>query len=281
MDFGSLIWWIFLLSAFQPVVQQRVLLARRLRALHQLERSRGTRAITLIHRQESFSFFGLSFARFIDIDDAEAVLRAIELTGPKVPIDLVLHTPGGLVLAAEQISRALSRHQAKVTVMVPHYAMSGGTLIALAADEIVLALSAVLGPVDPQLGQQPAASILAAVALKDVNKVDDETLILADVSRKAIDQVREAATVLLTSRGMDAGEADKLAALLSEGHWTHDHPITAEAAAGLGLRVSTAIPTEVRDLIRLYPQPRGRHPAVEFFPVPYRTPAKPTEPAAS
>ncbi len=254
MDFGSLIWWIFLLSAFQPVVQQRVLLARRLRALHQLERSRGTRAITLIHRQESFSFFGLSFARFIDIDDAEAVLRAIELTGPKVPIDLVLHTPGGLVLAAEQISRALSRHQAK---------------------------SAVLGPVDPQLGQQPAASILAAVALKDVNKVDDETLILADVSRKAIDQVREAATVLLTSRGMDAGEADKLAALLSEGHWTHDHPITAEAAAGLGLRVSTAIPTEVRDLIRLYPQPRGRHPAVEFFPVPYRTPAKPTEPAAS
>ncbi len=242
MDFGSLIWWIFLLSAFQPVVQQRVLLARRLRALHQLERSRGTRAITLIHRQESFSFFGLSFARFIDIDDAEAVLRAIELTGPKVPIDLVLHTPGGLVLAAE---------------------------------------SAVLGPVDPQLGQQPAASILAAVALKDVNKVDDETLILADVSRKAIDQVREAATVLLTSRGMDAGEADKLAALLSEGHWTHDHPITAEAAAGLGLRVSTAIPTEVRDLIRLYPQPRGRHPAVEFFPVPYRTPAKPTEPAAS
>src|SRR6266542_2465038 len=161
----------------------------------------------------------------------------------------------------------LSRHQAKVTVMVPHYAMSGGTLIALAADEIVLALSAVLGPVDPQLGQQPAASILAAVALKDVNKAND--------------QVREAATVLLTSRGMDAGEADKLAALLSEGHWTHDHPITAEAAAGLGLRVSTAIPTEVRDLIRLYPQPRGRHPAVEFFPVPYRTPAKPTEPAAS
>jgi ClpP class serine protease len=94
MDFNSVIWLIFLLSAFQPLVQQRALLARRVRALRQLERSRGTRAITLIHRQESFSFFGLSFARYIDVDDAEAVLRAIELTAPAVPVDLVLHTPG-------------------------------------------------------------------------------------------------------------------------------------------------------------------------------------------
>lgn len=62
------------------------------------------------------------------------MLRAIELTDPSVPIDLIIHTPGGLVLAAEQIARALSRHPSQVTVMVPHYAMSGGTLIALAAD---------------------------------------------------------------------------------------------------------------------------------------------------
>jgi ClpP class serine protease len=156
--------------------------------------------------------------------------------------------------------------------------MSGGTLIALAADEIVLAPSAVLGPIDPQLGQHPAASILAAVDRKDVNKVDDETLIMADVARKAISQVREAATVLLTRRGMDSEEADKLAGLLSEGTWTHDHPITAEAAMSLGLRVSTEIPQQVRDLIRLYPQPRGRRPAVEYIPLPYRAPARSTEP---
>ena len=88
-----------------------------------------------------------------------AVLRAIKLTDDDVPIDLILHTPGGLVLAAEQIAHALKNHPAKVTVMVPHYAMSGGTLISLAADEIVLDDNAVLGPVDPQLGQQPAASV--------------------------------------------------------------------------------------------------------------------------
>jgi len=66
-----------------------------------------------------------------------------------------------LVLAASQIAHALSRHQAPVRVLVPHYAMSGGTLIALSADEIIMDPNAVLGPVDPQLSEYPAASVLA------------------------------------------------------------------------------------------------------------------------
>ena len=55
--------------------------------------------------------------------------------------------------------------------------MSGGTLIALAADEIVMSEYAVLGPVDPQLGEYPAASILKAVAKKPVAETEDKTLI--------------------------------------------------------------------------------------------------------
>lgn len=98
------------------------------------------------------SFLGIPIVRYIDIEDSEQVLRAIRMTAPEMPIDLVLHTPGGLVLAAEQIACALKRHPGKVTVFVPHYAMSGGSLIAMAADEIVLDPNAVLGPIDPQLG---------------------------------------------------------------------------------------------------------------------------------
>ena len=101
------------------------------------------------------SLLGFPIVRYIDINDSEQVLRAIHMTDPDVPIDLILHTPGGLVLAALQIARAIDRHKAKVTVFVPHYAMSGGTLIALAADEIVMCEHAVLGPVDPQLGRVP------------------------------------------------------------------------------------------------------------------------------
>ena len=72
------------------------------------------------------------------------------------------------MLAALQIARAIHKHQGKVTAFVPHYAMSGGTLVALAADEIVMSAYAMLGPVDPQLGEYPAASILKAVAKKPV-----------------------------------------------------------------------------------------------------------------
>jgi ClpP class serine protease len=270
LDLGGIVWLIFLLSTIQPLLQQRMLLARRIGAIHRLERERKSRVITLIHRQEAFSFFGLPFARYIDVEDSEDIIRAIELTDPNVPIDLILHTPGGLVLAAEQIARALQAHKAPVTVMVPHHAMSGGTMIALSADQILMAPSAVLGPVDPQIGQQPAASIIAAVERKtDINKVDDQTLILADVSRKARDQVRAFVFEILVGNGMDEDQADKLAGTLSEGRWTHDFPISAQAATELGLKVSTDLPKDAREIMSLYPQPRGRRPSVEYIPQPY------------
>jgi ClpP class serine protease len=265
----DLLWLFFIISSLQPLFQQRVLASRRLHTLRTLEKRRGGRAITLIHRREQFSFLGIPFGGFIDIDDSEAVIRAIEMTSKQVPIQLVLHTPGGLVLAAEQIASALVAHPAKITVYVPHYAMSGGTLIALAADTIVLAPSAVLGPIDPQLGEYPAASILHAIAQKDPNEIDDKTLILADLSRKAQIQVRDFAAGLLR-RQLPAEQADELAQTLSEGRWTHDFPITVELARTLGLTVSADLPNEVRELMGLYPQPRGRRPSVEYIPVPYR-----------
>jgi ClpP class serine protease len=155
--------------------------------LRRLEQQRDSRVITLIHRQETVSLLGLPFGRYIDIDDSEQLLRAIRMTPPEMPIDLLLHTPGGLVLASDQIAHALKRHDGKVTVIVPHYAMSGGTLVALAADEILMDPDAVLGPVDPQLGSLPrgswpAASILKALEQDNPNR-DDETLILGDVAR--------------------------------------------------------------------------------------------------
>ena len=268
----EIIWLIFLLSSLQPILQQRYLLIQRIRAIRSLEEKRNTRVITLIHRQEGLALFGIPFARYIDIDDSEQVLRAIELTDPDLGLDVVIHTPGGLVLAAEQIAYALKQHPSKVTVFVPHYAMSGGTLIALAADEIVMAPSAVLGPVDPQLGQTPARSVINAVEAKsDINKVDDQTLILADVSRKALAQVRDFVYNLLEDR-LGAEKAAEVADTLSQGKWTHDYPILAPEAKALGLPVSTDMPDEVRSLMRLYPQPRNRRPSVEYIPLPYEAP---------
>lgn len=266
-------WIFFMLSALQPVIRKHLLESSRQRLIAKMERERESRVILLVHRQETMSFLGFPVFRFIDINDAEEVLRAIEMTDPDVPLDLVLHTPGGLVLASLQIARAIREHKGKVTVHVPHYAMSGGTLIALAADEIVMSPYAVLGPVDPQLGQQPAASVLKVVEKKPIADIDDQTLILADQAEKAIRQVREAVVELLSPR-LDGKKSEDLADLLSKGTWTHDHPITCTAARDLGLAVTTAIPTDIIKLMSLYPQPVKQSSSVEYLPSRKRSGAK-------
>src|ERR1700726_1021381 len=267
MSFGDLIWLFFIFSAIQPMLQQKMLEAMRVRKISQLERERKSRVILLVHRQETMRFLGFPVARYIDINDSEEVLRAIQMTDADVPLDLVLHTPGGLVLAALQIARAVREHKARVTVFVPHYAMSGGTLIALAADEIVMCEHSVLGPIDPQLGESPAASLIKVVEQKPIAKIDDKTLIMADVGRKAITQVKQAASELL-SRHLPAEQATALAEKLSAGIWTHDYPIWASTGKSLGLPVSTKMPNDVLQLLTLYPQPvRMQGGGVEYLPV--------------
>jgi ClpP class serine protease len=255
------------------MLRQRMLEAMRVRKISQLERDRKSRVILLVHRQETMRLLGFPIARYIDINDSEDVLRAIQMTDPDVPLDLVLHTPGGLVLAALQIAKAVREHKAKVTVFVPHYAMSGGTLIALAADEIVMCQHSVLGPIDPQLGESPAASLVKVIGEKPVAKIDDRTLILADVGRKAIAQVKQAATELLTRR-LPAEQASALAEKLTTGTWTHDYPIWASTAKSLGLTVSTDMPNDVMQLLSLYPQPVRMQGGggVEYLPVERRSP---------
>jgi ClpP class serine protease len=274
--FFQLFWLLLIISAMQPWIQQKMLTEMRLRVMQRLERKRKSRVIALIHRQETMSFLGFPIMRFINIDDSEEVLRAIRMTPPDMPIDFIIHTPGGLVLAAEQIARALNKHPAKVTVFIPHYAMSGGTLIALAADEIVMDENAVLGPLDPQIGNCPAVSLLKLLERKDINHIDDQTLIMADIAEKAINQVRRTIIDLLKDN-MPLEKAESIAVALTEGRWTHDYPITVEEARALGLPVSTDMPEEVYELMSLHPQPIQRRPSVQYVPLPYHAehPAQP------
>src|SRR3981081_1129642 len=265
----ALFWLFFMLSALQPVITQKLVEASRKRLITLIERERKSRVILLVHRQETMSFLGFPVFRYIDINDSEEVLRAIHLTDPEIPLDLILHTPGGLVLAATQIARAVFKHKGKVTVFVPHYAMSGGTLIALAVDEIVMCEHSVRGTVDPQLGEYPAASILQAVPLKPIAEVDDKTLILADQAEKALVQMQYQVSELLGDN-FPAEKAAELAKLLATGTWTHDYPITVERARELGLPVRTDMPENILRLMNLYPQPTRRQPSVEYVPHPYR-----------
>ncbi len=267
-SFNDLLWIFFIILALLPASRQYRLESLRLRLIRSLEKKRKSRVITLIHRQESLSLLGIPISRYINVEDSEAILRAIRLTPDDMPIDLILHTPGGLVLAAEQIARALQKHRAKVTVFVPHYAMSGGTMIALAADEIVMDENAVLGPVDPQLGELPAASILEAVHIKGRERVDDRTLMLADIASKAMNQVEEFIYQLLVEK-MPREKARQISRLLTSGQWTHDYPLTCERLQELGFPVCAELPPEIYALMDLYPQPAQRRPSVQYIPIPY------------
>ena len=273
-NFFDLFWIFIVISSLQPLWQRRQTESRRVRSLRAFEQNRQSRVILLIHRQESISLLGIPLSRYISIEDSEQVLRAIRLTPPDTPIDLILHTPGGLVLATEQIARALVRHSAKVTVFVPHYAMSGGTMLALAADEIVMDANAVLGPVDPQLGTMAAASVLKVVEQKSVDKLEDETLIMADLAGKAIAQVQRFVRTLLKDDipkpKVNPDNIEKIVDFLTTGKITHDCPITVEEATELGLPITVGLPKTIYQLMELYPQPQGGRPSVQYIPMPYQ-----------
>jgi len=273
--FSMFFWFFFMFSLLSPWLKQKSLEASRISLIHRIEKMRGSRVIAMIHRQETMSILGIPLVRYINIEDSEAILRAIRLTDDNVPIDIILHTPGGLVLATEQIAFALIRHKAKVTVFIPHYAMSGGTMLSLAADEIVMDENAVLGPVDPQLGQYPAISILNVLKDKDRNEIDDETIIQADIARKAIRQVYGFVKKLLTENNCTDEKAEHIAKTLTDGRWTHDYPIKYEEAKELGLCVSDEMPKEIYELMDLYPQSPGKRPSVQYIPVPYKKPSIP------
>jgi ClpP class serine protease len=266
-------WFIlFILLFLVPMAQRNYLQAARKRVLAKLGKSRGTQVITLIHRQETISFLGIPLARYIDIDDSEQVLRAIRRADKDVPIDIILHTPGGLALAATQIAMALKAHPAKKTVIVPHYAMSGGTLIALAADKIIMDPHAALGPVDPQLGDiqgsYPATSLLAVVGKKKIDEIDDKTLIYAEEGRKALNQMKSLLRKILEGKS-DQKKLDTIIEEFLSGKYTHDRPFMAEEAQTLlGQCVQTDVPDEVYALMDLYRMEAGRsRPGVEYVPL--------------
>src|SRR5690606_22224449 len=324
----DLFWLFLILSWMLPAYQRWRTVQQRLAMTQKLRRMRGSRIITLLHRQEPFGFLGLFQRRFISIEDSEQILRAIRSTPKDVPIDLILHTPGGLVLASEQIARALQKHEARTAVFIPHYAMSGGTMIALAADELwmdehavvgpidlilhtpgglvlaseqiaralqkheartavfiphyamsggtMIALAAdelwmdehaVVGPIDPQIGGYPAASILKVVEEKPISEVDDNTLIMADLARKAVRQVEDTVTDLLKGT-FPAEPARALARTLTAGRWTHDYPIRADQLQAMGFTVRTDLPEEIYALMDLYPQPQNQRPSVTYSPLP-------------
>ena len=216
--------------------------------LERLEAKRGSRVLTLVHRREPWSE---EEGGFITIEDTEALVAQIRRTPADEPVDLIIHTPGGIALAAEMIAMALRKRPGKVTAIVPFYAMSGGSLIALAAQEILMEKGSILGPLDPQIAGFPSRSLITLPGRKPIETVSDQMVVLSEIAQRSVDQTREFVKWLLEDR-LPPKDREAVAVFLTGGYISHDTPIVAEVLRNLGLKVREGVPDEVYELFRTY-----------------------------
>jgi ClpP class serine protease len=239
-----------------PQVRAASFRRRRRALLDALEREQGAKVLTLVHGKAPLSVLGWPMYSMIDMDDAEALLRGLRRAGDR-PVSIILHTPGGQYHAALQVARALRRHKAKTRVLVPHMAMSGGTLIALGADEIVMDPDAVMGAVDPQVGDLVrgwhSAASWVKVAREKGKEADDATLALGDVSGKLLEGTRAAVRELVQGKVQDP---EPLLQRLVDGGLAHAYPLSPQELQALGLPVRTDLPPKVHELLAMHRGPR-------------------------
>ncbi|MCZ7357366.1 MAG: ATP-dependent Clp protease proteolytic subunit [Candidatus Methanoperedens sp.] len=256
---------VFLYLLMYPQFQMRAARRKRLSKIRDMEEKWGTKVLTMIHRKEAISMLGLSVYQYIDVEDAEEVLRGIREAKDK-PIDLIIHTPGGQLHASVQIARALKNHKSRTRVFIPHYSMSGGTIIALAANEIIMDKDASLGPIDPQVGDFlrgvfPAPSWLHVASKKGL-EADDTTLMMSDISEKVLNFMRATVNELLDGKFDDIEKQRKVVEKLIGGEMVHAHLISAKDAIDLGLPVSTELPPEIHEFMKNF---RAVRPNVEYL----------------
>lgn len=116
-------------------------------------------------------------------DDRTSFNSAIDSMLPSSQyLDLIIHTPGGDLQATKMIVQALRNKYNHIRVIVPHMAMSAGTMMALAADEIWLSDMSNLGPIDPQMHVPNLNAFIPAFEIIDV--IDKAKIDLSNIPPK-------------------------------------------------------------------------------------------------
>ena len=197
-------------------------------------------------------------------DDVQSFMTAMNgLKNDK--LDLIIHSPGGSVEAAEQIVNYLRAKYAHIRAIIPHSAMSAATMIACACDEIIMGKHSAIGPIDPQitfptptgLFTAPAQSILSEfeiakqeiianpnVAPLWVNKLKNLPHGILDICKNTTELSIQKVSLWLESYmfkddPQKMQKANTIATWLgkAENHLTHGRPIPCNIASNQGLRI--------------------------------------------
>jgi ClpP class serine protease len=232
-------------TAEPGVPTKEEILARRAQLIRELEKERGSRVLQLIHRKEPWS--ASDEDPEIVLEDSEVILQQVRETPKDKPIDFIIHTEGGLAFAADLIAMALKYHPAKVTVMIPFYALSDGTFIVLAADEIMMQKCSIIAPCEPIIDDMQANLIMGILKRKPIETISDGTILLAEAARMDTDNQREFVKWLLSDK-MNEEQATQVATFLTGGFMASSTPITLDVARAIGLNVVEGVPEKVMQL---------------------------------
>ena len=209
----------------------------------------------------------------IDRDDTVFFVDLLHNVPRGEDLDLMLHTGGGDIDAAEKLITIIRNwvNKARLRVVVPDFAKSAGTLMALGADSILMSDTSELGPIDPQLtvsddhgnrvrhsvqnyldAYETHAAVLRAdpsdpVARMMLNKLDPGTLKLLEAVRDRARRFAEQQLKYGMFRSKSGNYTSIASTLIDTKRWlTHGQMIGCEAATEIGLTVDYVPPTDDR-----------------------------------
>ncbi len=173
---------------------------------------------------------------FNDADDLSEVLDGCDTKD----IDLLIQTPGGNPDACEKLISILKQHLDSYRVLIPSWAKSAGTIVAISSEKILMGINSELGPIDPHFNGIPAEFI------KDDPQQNYPTKKLA---QHAIERTKQLAKKVLTDgmlKDSDERSIDDLVSKLSSttNYYSHGAVINAIEASELGLNVEYIDPID-------------------------------------
>tara|TARA_R110002124_G_scaffold98852_4_gene244502 strand:- start:496 stop:1518 length:1023 start_codon:yes stop_codon:yes gene_type:complete len=196
----------------------------------------------------------------IVFDEAFEAIALIRQANPRSKIVIVLHTLGGYARPAHMIALAIKEHLRKakhnsrrdphVIAYVPYVAMSGGAMIALAAEKVAMDPTASLGPIDTIYGGFPTEAYRDLLEQKGPLATQDLVVMLAHEAEKYDRYAdRVAREIVHENHKSEDKDPDFLADYLSSGKLSHSEAISPGAARKLGMNVATKIPSEIYGLV--------------------------------
>lgn len=200
---------------------------------------RGRRLLFLIHDQYDM----------ISDDDVVSVVGSLNELGKRHPIDLILHTRGGLASSSYQIAEAIVGRP-NTTTFVPIFASSGGTIIALSTKQIVMGQGAALGPIDLQYNGRPIHDLIRIADELGDNAPAGLRLDAIDAKRWAKEQTKKACDAINRAhKGLLGWRGCELARKLTSGDIPHGQGISLKQARKLHIKARKGVPKSVYALL--------------------------------